>query len=158
MKKTKKKARKKKVSRAGLACSFCGKGQEEVKNLIAGPAVYICDECVGLCSDIVGEGIDKSATNDNKGSKRKLDWKYCECGCHGHEVAVGSLYLWLFNDLEKPKAAYTLHKGHGWLSPKIGKFDSFDAADKAGYELAKVELTKMKDELAKAEASIKAGE
>jgi len=38
-----------------LTCSFCGKTQEEVKKLIAGPAVYICDECIELCNDIVAE-------------------------------------------------------------------------------------------------------
>ena len=38
-----------------LTCSFCGKAQEEVKKLIAGPAVYICDECIELCKDIIAE-------------------------------------------------------------------------------------------------------
>jgi ATP-dependent Clp protease ATP-binding subunit ClpX len=38
-----------------LTCSFCGKAQEDVKKLIAGPAVYICDECIELCKDIVAE-------------------------------------------------------------------------------------------------------
>ncbi len=38
-----------------LTCSFCGKAQDEVKKLIAGPAVYICDECIELCKDIIAE-------------------------------------------------------------------------------------------------------
>ncbi len=38
-----------------LICSFCGKGQDDVKKLIAGPAVYICDECIELCKDIIAE-------------------------------------------------------------------------------------------------------
>src|ERR1043165_3631395 len=38
---------------ATLHCSFCGKSQHEVRKLIAGPAVFICDECVGLCTDII---------------------------------------------------------------------------------------------------------
>ena len=38
-----------------LCCSFCGKSQKEVKKLIAGPTVYICDECIGLCNDIIAE-------------------------------------------------------------------------------------------------------
>ncbi|MCC7380637.1 MAG: ATP-dependent Clp protease ATP-binding subunit ClpX [Deltaproteobacteria bacterium] len=38
-----------------LSCSFCGKGQREVKKLIAGPTVYICDECIRLCNDIIAE-------------------------------------------------------------------------------------------------------
>ena len=42
-----------------LCCSFCGKSQKEVKKLIAGPTVYICDECIGLCNDIIAEEIEK---------------------------------------------------------------------------------------------------
>ncbi len=42
-----------------LSCSFCGKSQKEVKKLIAGPTVYICDECIGLCNDIINEEIEK---------------------------------------------------------------------------------------------------
>src|SRR5438309_3949013 len=42
-----------------LSCSFCGKNQKEVKKLIDGPAVYICDECIGLCNDIIAEEIEK---------------------------------------------------------------------------------------------------
>lgn len=38
-----------------LYCSFCGKSQHEVKKLIAGPSVFVCDECVELCNDIIRE-------------------------------------------------------------------------------------------------------
>ncbi|HNY66207.1 MAG TPA: ATP-dependent Clp protease ATP-binding subunit ClpX [Deltaproteobacteria bacterium] len=41
--------------RPGLRCSFCGKSQEEVRKLIAGPDVYICDECIALCNEILAE-------------------------------------------------------------------------------------------------------
>ena len=44
-----------------LTCSFCGKSQKEVKKLIAGPTVYICDECIGLCNDIIAEEKDREA-------------------------------------------------------------------------------------------------
>jgi ATP-dependent Clp protease ATP-binding subunit ClpX len=44
-----------------LFCSFCGKNQKEVKKLIAGPAVYICDECIQLCSEIIEEENEKEA-------------------------------------------------------------------------------------------------
>src|SRR6266536_6126142 len=44
-----------------LSCSFCGKNQKEVKKLIAGPTVYICDECIGLCNDIIAEEIEKES-------------------------------------------------------------------------------------------------
>jgi ATP-dependent Clp protease ATP-binding subunit ClpX len=44
-----------------LLCSFCGKSQHEVRKLIAGPSVYICDECVDLCNDIIREEIKEVA-------------------------------------------------------------------------------------------------
>ena len=40
-----------------LYCSFCGKSQHEVKKLIAGPSVFICDECIELCNDIIRDEI-----------------------------------------------------------------------------------------------------
>ena len=39
-----------------LKCSFCRKGQDRVQRLIAGPGVYICDECIELCNEILAEG------------------------------------------------------------------------------------------------------
>ena len=40
-----------------LQCSFCGKGQDEVKKLIAGPTVYICNECIELCNEIIADEL-----------------------------------------------------------------------------------------------------
>ena len=54
----------KKEEKETLFCSFCGKSQKEVKKLIAGPTVFVCDECVELCMDIIKE--------DSKNSKKKL--------------------------------------------------------------------------------------
>lgn len=48
-----------KTSQGSLSCSFCGKSQKEVKKLIAGPGVYICDECIDLCNDIISEEKDR---------------------------------------------------------------------------------------------------
>jgi ATP-dependent Clp protease ATP-binding subunit ClpX len=45
-----------------VRCSFCGKSQKEVKKLIAGPSVYICDECVELCNDLLVEDFEKEVT------------------------------------------------------------------------------------------------
>ncbi len=42
-----------------LYCSFCGKSQHEVKKLIAGPSVFICDECIDLCNDIIRDETDR---------------------------------------------------------------------------------------------------
>ena len=50
--------------KAQLKCSFCGKTQEQVKKLIAGPGVYICDECVDLCNDIITEDLEAGVTED----------------------------------------------------------------------------------------------
>src|SRR5690554_8216545 len=50
-----------------LYCSFCGKNQNEVRKLIAGPSVYICDECVDLCNDIIREEVlDADAETDDE--------------------------------------------------------------------------------------------
>ncbi len=46
-----------------LYCSFCGKSQHEVRKLIAGPSVFICDECVELCNDIIREELEEKAAN-----------------------------------------------------------------------------------------------
>lgn len=48
-----------------LYCSFCGKSQHEVRKLIAGPSVFICDECVDLCNDIIREELQDSETTDD---------------------------------------------------------------------------------------------
>lgn len=53
---------------AGLHCSFCGKHQKEVKKLIAGPNVYICDECIGLCNEIISEEMEKDEIRAVAGS------------------------------------------------------------------------------------------
>ncbi|EQC48538.1 ClpX C4-type zinc finger protein, partial [Bacteriovorax sp. DB6_IX] len=47
---------------SSLNCNFCGKSQREVKKLIAGPGVYICDECIELCNEIIFEDSVKSAS------------------------------------------------------------------------------------------------
>ena len=52
-------AEKKDNTRQELHCSFCGKSQEEVQRLMAGPNVYICNECVSLCEEIIGQDADK---------------------------------------------------------------------------------------------------
>jgi ATP-dependent Clp protease ATP-binding subunit ClpX len=52
-----------------LHCNFCGKSQHEVRKLIAGPSVYVCDECVELCNDIIREELQESG---DEGEKRKL--------------------------------------------------------------------------------------
>lgn len=54
-----------------VICSFCGKSQDEVKKLIAGPSVYICDECIDLCNEIVSEDRLQDLDNDHGGAVLK---------------------------------------------------------------------------------------
>ena len=49
-----------------LYCSFCGKSQHEVRKLIAGPSVFICDECVDLCNDIIREEVQESQAESSQ--------------------------------------------------------------------------------------------
>ena len=58
-----------------LFCSFCGKSQHEVRKLIAGPTVFICDECVELCMDIIREEHKKQFSKSHEGVPTPLDIK-----------------------------------------------------------------------------------
>jgi ATP-dependent Clp protease ATP-binding subunit ClpX len=53
-----------------LYCSFCGKSQHEVRKLIAGPSVFICDECIELCNDIIRE--ESQGDQGTRGAKSDL--------------------------------------------------------------------------------------
>ena len=70
---------------SNLACSFCGKSQKEVRKLIAGPTVYICDECIELCNDIIAEEYDREDYYTSKGSIAKPQ----EIKAHLDEYVIG---------------------------------------------------------------------
>ncbi len=55
-------------SKNTLYCSFCGKSQHEVRKLIAGPTVFICDECVELCMDIIREEQSRARQSPRRGA------------------------------------------------------------------------------------------
>ena len=57
-------------SKSTLYCSFCGKSQHEVRKLIAGPTVFICDECVELCNDIIREETKAGIAGRKEGDVR----------------------------------------------------------------------------------------
>ena len=61
-----------KKDKDSLFCSFCGKNQKEVKKLIAGPTVFVCDECVELCMDIIKEENKDTFVKSKMPSWRKL--------------------------------------------------------------------------------------
>ena len=68
-----------------LRCSFCGKSQREVRKLIAGPSVYICDECVELCNDIITEEYER----EDYYASRDLVPKPKEIKSHLDEYVIG---------------------------------------------------------------------
>ena len=70
-----------------LKCSFCGKSQKQVKKLIAGPGVYICDECIDLCNEIIEEELSEGAevTLDELPKPREIS-EYGLRTCREHEV------------------------------------------------------------------------
>ena len=61
-------------SRAGppALCSFCGKSQDEVRKLIAGPTVYICDECIDLCNDIIAQECEQEERLASESGSRPM--------------------------------------------------------------------------------------
>jgi len=89
-----------------LVCSFCGKSQDEVKKLIAGPSVYICDECVSLCNEIIQEEYEQKEKDRERGFllkpqeiKQKLDQyvieqerakKVLSVAVHNHYKRIGA--------------------------------------------------------------------
>jgi ATP-dependent Clp protease ATP-binding subunit ClpX len=73
---------------SNLCCSFCGKSQKEVRKLIAGPTVYICDECIELCNDIIAEEYDQGDYYTSKDSIPKPQ----EIKAHLDEYVIGQDY------------------------------------------------------------------
>ncbi|MAV30243.1 MAG: ATP-dependent Clp protease ATP-binding subunit ClpX [Cycloclasticus sp.] len=89
-----------------LNCSFCGKNQHEVRKLIAGPSVFVCDECVELCNDIIKEELQQNETSDEDGKlpkpteiKKSLD-KYVI----GQQQAKKILSVAVYNHYKRLKA------------------------------------------------------
>ena len=88
-----------------LYCSFCGKSQHEVRKLIAGPSVFICDECIELCNDIIRE---ETATDKGKPTKSDLPTPREICGILdeyviGQELAKKILSVAVYNHYKRLK-------------------------------------------------------
>jgi ATP-dependent Clp protease ATP-binding subunit ClpX len=86
-----------------LYCSFCGKSQHEVKKLIAGPSVFICDECIDLCNDIIRDELPAETDKDTKGDlptpaqiKKHLDGYVI-----GQDVAKRALSVAVYNHYKR---------------------------------------------------------
>ena len=86
-----------------LKCSFCGKNQDQVKRLIAGPGVYICDECIELCSEIIADEFEqtKEVTPDTKLPKPAEIKDHLSQYVIGQEDAKKSLAVAVYNHYKR---------------------------------------------------------
>lgn len=85
-----------------LKCSFCGKGQDEVRKLVAGPGVYICDECVELCSEIIDEELGSSEDFDLKEIPKPTDIrKILDDYVIGQDTAKKTLSVAVYNHYKR---------------------------------------------------------
>ncbi len=94
-----------------LRCSFCGKGRKEVKKLIAGPTVYICDECIDLCNDIIAEEFEKEEGfyGDPMVPKPFELKKFLDEYVIGQEMAKRILSVAVYNHYKRIDSTVDLH-------------------------------------------------
>ncbi len=88
-----------------LKCSFCGKSQKQVKKLIAGPGVYICDECIDLCNEIIEEELSESSdvSFDELPKPREI-FEFLEQYVVGQESAKKTLSVAVYNHYKRVQA------------------------------------------------------
>ncbi|MFU8946977.1 ATP-dependent Clp protease ATP-binding subunit ClpX [Mycetocola zhadangensis] len=94
-----------------LKCSFCGKSQKQVQQLIAGPGVYICDECVELCNEIIEERLAEAgevAATEFELPKPREIFNFLEEYVIGQEPAKKALSVAVYNHYKRTRARSTL--------------------------------------------------
>ncbi|KEI16625.1 ATP-dependent protease [Clostridium novyi B str. ATCC 27606] len=85
-----------------LKCSFCGKSQEQVKRLIAGPGVYICDECIDLCSEIIADEFEENTQVDISSLPKPSEIKtYLDDYVIGQDSAKKALAVAVYNHYKR---------------------------------------------------------
>jgi ATP-dependent Clp protease ATP-binding subunit ClpX len=95
-----------------LKCSFCGKSQKQVKKLIAGPGVYICDECIDLCNEIIEEELSESSDLKwDELPKPKEIYEFLDGYVIGQESAKKTLSVAVYNHYKRVQAG-TSDKDH----------------------------------------------
>jgi ATP-dependent Clp protease ATP-binding subunit ClpX len=91
-----------------LKCSFCGKSQKQVQQLIAGPGVYICDECVELCNEIIEERLaeaKETEVEDFELPKPKEIFAFLDEYVIGQAPAKRALSVAVYNHYKRVRAA-----------------------------------------------------
>ncbi|MBO1756009.1 ATP-dependent Clp protease ATP-binding subunit ClpX [Allobranchiibius sp. CTAmp26] len=89
-----------------LKCSFCGKSQKQVKKLIAGPGVYICDECIDLCNEIIEEELaETSEVGLDKLPKPREIFEFLQQYVVGQDAAKRALAVAVYNHYKRIQAA-----------------------------------------------------
>lgn len=94
-----------------LKCSFCGKTQKQVQQLIAGPGVYICDECVDLCTEIIEERLSETEVGESEDfvlPKPREIFEFLEKYVIGQEAAKKSLSVAVYNHYKRVRAMQEL--------------------------------------------------
>ena len=89
------------IEKSKLNCSFCGKDQVKVKKLIAGPNIYICNECVDLCNDILLEEESSEANKDFSVAKPKEIYEYLNSVIIGQDDAKKKLSVAVYNHYKR---------------------------------------------------------
>ncbi|WP_449373020.1 ATP-dependent Clp protease ATP-binding subunit ClpX [Arthrobacter psychrolactophilus] len=92
-----------------LKCSFCGKSQKQVRKLIAGPGVYICDECIELCNEIIEEELSEVAELDNfELPKPREIFDFLQEYVVGQEPAKRSLAVAVYNHYKRIQSGHAV--------------------------------------------------
>src|SRR5919112_3111543 len=106
-----------------LKCSFCGKSQKQVKKLIAGPGVYICDECIDLCNEIIEEELNEGTeVSLDELPKPKEIFEFLNSYVIGQEQAKKSLAVAVYNHYKRVQAG---------LQPVSGKHSKEEVVEVA---------------------------
>ncbi len=89
-----------------LKCTFCGKTQKQVRKLIAGPSVYICDECIGLCNEILDEEFAEAVEQElTELPKPREIFDFLEQYIVGQTQAKRALSVAVYNHYKRVRAA-----------------------------------------------------
>ncbi len=105
-----------------LKCSFCGKSQKQVKKLIAGPGVYICDECIDLCNEIIEEELSEGTeVGLEELPKPREIFEFLNSYVIGQEQAKKSLAVAVYNHYKRVQAGATLAGKHAKDDVEVAK-------------------------------------